>query len=146
MGHRLERLAHWPVPPPFAEWNDRYRDTLRNFWLIDLAASSHGQPGHRLSELATRLAGSEDSFSLGDRGPIASINFVTAHDGFTLADLTRCNVKHNGANGEGNRDGMDHNRSWNHGVEGRPTTPSRRTVAAAAATSSAACSCPPACR
>jgi glycogen operon protein len=105
-------------PPPFAEWNDRFRDAARTFWLRDVAASVAGDTGHGVRELATRLAGSQDLFGSHDRGPIASVNYVTAHDGFTLADLTAYDRKHNGANGEGNRDGTDDNRSWNHGVEG----------------------------
>jgi glycogen operon protein len=105
-------------PPPFSEWNDRFRDTVRTFWLQDVGASSGGHPSHGVRELATRMAGSQDLFGARDRGPIASVNFVAAHDGFTVADLTRYNTKHNGANGEGNRDGADGNRSWNHGVEG----------------------------
>ena len=105
-------------PPPFSEWNDRFRDSVRTFWLEDLKARSMGHQGHGVRELGTRLAGSQDLFGSRDRGPIASVNFVAAHDGFTTADLTRYNAKHNGPNGEGNRDGSDHNRSWNHGVEG----------------------------
>jgi glycogen operon protein len=105
-------------PPPFSEWNDRFRDSVRTFWLDDLKAASQGHPGHGVRELATRLAGSQDLFGTRDRGPIASVNFVAAHDGFSTADLTRYNAKHNGPNGEGNRDGSDNNRSWNHGVEG----------------------------
>ncbi len=105
-------------PPPFSEWNDRFRDTVRTFWLPDVAADLAGQAGHGVQDLATRLAGSHDLFGTRDRGPIASVNFVAAHDGFTAADLTAYDVKHNGANGEGNRDGSDNNRSWNHGVEG----------------------------
>ncbi|MEO7069847.1 MAG: alpha-amylase family glycosyl hydrolase, partial [Nostocoides sp.] len=108
-------------PPPFSEWNDRFRDTARTFWLPDVAADLNGRVGHGVQDLATRLAGSQDLFGARDRGPIASVNFVAAHDGFTAADLTAYDVKHNGANGEGNRDGTDNNRSWNHGVEG-PTT------------------------
>jgi isoamylase len=105
-------------PPPFSEWNDRFRDTARTFWLSDLAASDAGRPGHGVRELATRFAGSQDMFDGRDRGAIASVNFVTAHDGFTLADLTAYSVKHNGANGEGGRDGTDDNRSYHHGAEG----------------------------
>jgi isoamylase len=105
-------------PPPFSEWNDRFRDTVRTFWLPDVALAAKGQTGHGVRELATRLAGSEDLFGHGDRGPTASVNFVAAHDGFTVADLTAYDRKHNAANGEGNRDGSNHNRSWNHGVEG----------------------------
>ncbi|MFC7406275.1 glycogen debranching protein GlgX [Georgenia alba] len=109
-------------PAPAADWNDRFRDAVRCFWLADAAAAAKGQTGHDLRELATRLAGSADLFGRGEapggRGPLASINFVTAHDGFTLADLVTYEHKHNEANLEGNRDGSDDNRSWNHGVEG----------------------------
>jgi len=105
-------------PPPFAEWNDRFRDAVRTFWLPDVERSAHHEPGHGVRELATRLAGSQDLFGRNDRGPIASVNYIAAHDGFTLADTTLYASKHNGANGEGNRDGHDDNRSWNHGVEG----------------------------
>jgi isoamylase len=105
-------------PPPFAEWNDRFRDAVRTFWLPDVARSARHEPGHGVRELATRLAGSRDLFGARDRGPIASINYVAAHDGFTAADLTTYELKHNRANGEGNRDGQDGNRSWNHGYEG----------------------------
>ena len=107
-------------PAPFAEWNDRFRDGVRRFWLSDVARSARHEPGHGVRELATRLSGSRDLFGGHDRGPIASVNFVAAHDGFSLADTTAYNHKHNGANGEGNRDGQDDNRSWNHGVEGTP--------------------------
>ncbi|MBB4286581.1 glycogen debranching protein GlgX [Roseospira goensis] len=99
-------------PPGWAEWNDRYRDTVRGFWRGD---------GGQVPDLATRLTGSSDIFGRRGRKPWASINFVTAHDGFTLADLVSYDRKHNDANGEDNRDGTDDNRSWNHGVEG-PTT------------------------
>ena len=105
-------------PPPFAEWNDRFRDAVRTFWLPDVERSAHRQPGHGVRELATRLAGSHDLFGAHDRGPIASVNYVAAHDGFTLADTTTYAHKHNGANGESNRDGHDDNRSWNHGADG----------------------------
>jgi glycogen operon protein len=108
-------------PPPFAEWNDRFRDTVRTFWLRDVAAG--GQSGHGVRELATRLAGSQDLFGNDDRGPVASINFVAAHDGFTVADTTAYDWKHNEANGEHNRDGHNDNRSWNHGVEGEADDP-----------------------
>jgi glycogen debranching enzyme GlgX len=96
-------------PPPWVEWNDRYRDTVRDFWRA-------GSGGSR--EMASRLAGSSDMYADDARSPYASLNFVTAHDGFTLRDLVSYNRKHNEANGEGNRDGTDNNRSWNHGVEG----------------------------
>ncbi|CAN5404212.1 glycogen debranching protein GlgX [soil metagenome] len=105
-------------PPPFAEWNDRFRDTVRTFWGPDVARDQHGQDGHGVRDLATRVAGSRDIFDGHDRGPIAAVSLITAHDGFTLADLTAYNEKHNEANGEDNRDGHGDNRSWNHGVEG----------------------------
>jgi glycogen operon protein len=120
-------------PPPFSEWNDRFRDTVRTFWLTDVRASRQGGARHGTQELATRLAGSQDLFDTHGRGTIASINFVTAHDGFTLADLTAYDVKHNGANGHGGTDGSNDNRSCNHGVEGRTDDPAilaarRRTM------------------
>ncbi|MGL5908898.1 MAG: glycogen debranching protein GlgX, partial [Phycicoccus sp.] len=105
-------------PPPFLEWNDRYRDTVRRFWVGDGRARTHGHQGHGTQDLATRLAGSRDLFGRLDRGPTASVNFVTAHDGFTLADLVSYDTKHNEGNGEDNRDGTDGDGSWNHGVEG----------------------------
>ena len=109
-------------PPPFAEWNDRYRDAVRGFWVHDLGRAVHDAPTGGFRELATRLAGSVDLFGMSDppllRGPVASINYVTAHDGFTLRDLVTYNDKHNLANGEDNRDGTTNNLSWNHGVEG----------------------------
>jgi isoamylase len=110
-------------PPPFAEWNDRFRDAVRTFWLPDVAASAHRQPGHGVGELATRLAGSRDLFGHRERGPIASVNYVAAHDGFTVADMTTYGHKHNGSNGENNRDGSDNNKSWNHGHEGPTSDP-----------------------
>src|SRR5699024_1125127 len=106
-------------PPPFAEWNDRFRDTVRTMWLSDVAAQLRGRPGHGVRDLATRIAGSPDQFGHADRGPIASVNYVASHDGYTLADATAYESKHNLANGEDNRDGHDDNRSWNHGTEGR---------------------------
>ncbi|MDR6209892.1 glycogen debranching enzyme GlgX [Nocardioides zeae] len=97
------------LPPPWVEWNDQYRDSTRDFW--------RGQtPG--LHEVATRLAGSSDLYADDGRSAYNSVNFVTAHDGFTLRDLVSYDRKHNEANGEDNRDGTDNNRSWNHGVEG----------------------------
>ena len=109
-------------PPPMAEWNDRFRNSVRSFWLSDPAQAAHGRPGHGIRELATRLAGSVDLFGHSDpphmRGPVASINYVTAHDGFTLADLVAYEHKHNQANGENGQDGSNDNRSWNHGIEG----------------------------
>ncbi|MCY7341630.1 MAG: glycogen debranching protein GlgX [Pseudonocardia sp.] len=96
-------------PPLWTEWNGKYRDTVRDFW--------RGEPG-TLGEFAARLTGSSDLYQDDGRRPYASINFVTAHDGFTLADLVSYNDKHNEANGEDNKDGESHNRSWNCGVEG----------------------------
>ncbi|MBB2892201.1 glycogen debranching protein GlgX [Flexivirga oryzae] len=96
-------------PPLWTEWNGKYRDTVRDFW--------RGEPS-TLGEFASRLSGSSDLYAHSGRRPIASINFVTAHDGFTLRDLVSYNDKHNDANGEGGQDGESHNRSWNCGVEG----------------------------
>ncbi|WP_414650596.1 glycogen debranching protein GlgX [Ensifer sp.] len=101
------RLGSFPIP--FAEWNGRYRDDLRRFWRGDAGIAG---------ALATRLAGSSDLFEPAHRGPRASINFLAAHDGFTLADLVAYSAKHNAANGEDNRDGENDSHSWNHGVEG----------------------------
>jgi glycogen operon protein len=119
------QTGNFPGPTPeragWSEWNDRYRDRVRSFWLADIAdARRNGRPPVGIGGFATRLAGSSNTFSP-DRGPLASVNFVTAHDGFTMADLTAYDVKHNLGNGEDNRDGTDNNRSFNHGVEG-PTT------------------------
>ncbi|ADX73869.1 glycogen debranching enzyme GlgX [Pseudarthrobacter phenanthrenivorans] len=96
-------------PPQWTEWNGKYRDTVRDFW--------RGEPA-TLGEFASRLTGSADLYESSARRPVASINFVTAHDGFTMRDLVSYNEKHNEANGEGNNDGESHNRSWNCGVEG----------------------------
>src|SRR6185312_7433973 len=96
-------------PPLWSEWNGKYRDGVRDFW--------RGE-AWRLGELASRLTGSSDLYAENGRRPFASINFVTAHDGFTLRDLVSYDGKHNEANGEENRDGTDDNRSWNCGVEG----------------------------
>ncbi|TLM83131.1 glycogen debranching protein GlgX [Pseudarthrobacter sp. NamE5] len=96
-------------PPLWTEWNGKYRDAVRDFW--------RGAPA-TLGEFASRLAGSSDLYESSGRRPVASINFVTAHDGFTLRDLVSYNSKHNEANGEDNNDGESHNRSWNCGVEG----------------------------
>lgn len=102
----------------WSEWNDGYRDRVRDFWLTDIAAArASGSAPNGIGSLARRLAGSAHVFSQ-QRGPTASINFVTAHDGFTMADLTAYNEKHNLGNGEDNRDGTDNNHSFNHGVEG----------------------------
>jgi glycogen operon protein len=101
-------------PPEWTEWNGKYRDTVRDFW--------RGEPA-TLGELASRLTGSSDLYENTGRRPVASINFVTAHDGFTLRDLVSYNGKHNDANGEDGRDGTDDNRSWNCGAEGDTDDP-----------------------
>jgi glycogen operon protein len=101
-------------PPGWSEWNDKYRDSLRDFW--------RGQD-ETLAEFAYRFTGSSDLYADDSRNPYASINFVTAHDGFTLRDLVSYQDKHNEANGEGNRDGTDDNRAWNCGVEGPTDDP-----------------------
>ena len=100
-------------PPLWTEWNGAYRDTVRDFW--------RGEPA--IGDFASRLAGSADYYEHSGRRPFASINFVTAHDGFTLRDLVSYNEKHNDANGEDNNDGESHNRSWNHGAEGPTDDP-----------------------
>ena len=109
-------------PLAWAEWNDKFRNSTRSFWLADPARATRGDAGHRVRDLATRLSGSVDLFGHSDpplrRGTRASVNYITAHDGFTLADLVAYEHKHNEANGEQNRDGTDDNRSWNHGIEG----------------------------
>ena len=101
-------------PPGWAEWNDRYRDTVRGYWKGDAGT---------LSEFAARVTGSTDLFNRRGRKPWASVNFLAAHDGFTLNDLVSYNDKHNEPNGEDNRDGHSDNRSWNHGVEGPTDDP-----------------------
>ncbi len=114
-------MGGWQVgnfPNGYLEWNDGYRDRMRDFWLTDIAtARAHGMAPNGIGSLARRLAGSAHVFSV-ERGPLASVNFITAHDGFTMADLTAYNYKHNMGNGENNRDGTDNNHSFNHGVEG----------------------------
>ena len=96
-------------PPQWTEWNGKYRDTVRDFW--------RGEPA-TLGEFVSRLSGSPELYEASGRRPVASINFVTAHDGFTLRDLVSYNEKNNIANGEDNNDGESHNRSWNGGAEG----------------------------
>ncbi len=96
-------------PPLWTEWNGQYRDTVRDYW--------RGEPS-TLGEFASRLTGSSDLYEHSGRRPYASINFITAHDGFTIRDMVSYNDKHNDANGEGGNDGEGHNRSWNCGVEG----------------------------
>jgi isoamylase len=106
-------------PPGWAEWNDRFRDTVRAYWKGDDGMSS---------QLAARLCASADLFNHRGRKPWASVNFITAHDGFTLHDVVSYNDKHNEANGEENRDGHSDNRSWNHGVEGPTFDPEIRAL------------------
>jgi len=101
------QVGNFPVG--WAEWNDKYRDTMRAYWKGD---------GGLIGEFAQRLTGSSDLYNRSSRRPYASVNFITAHDGFTLHDLVSYNDKHNEANGEDNRDGHSHNLSWNHGAEG----------------------------
>jgi glycogen operon protein len=101
-------------PPLWSEWNGKYRDTVRDFW--------RGQP-YTLAEFASRLTGSSDLYETSGRRPVASINFVTCHDGFTLTDLVSYNRKHNDANGEDGADGTNDNRSWNCGAEGPTSDP-----------------------
>ena len=101
-------------PPLWTEWNGKYRDTVRDFW--------RGRPS-TMPDFASRLAGSSDLYATSGRRPVASINFVTCHDGFTLQDLVSYDHKHNEGNGEGNRDGTDDNRSWNCGTEGPAADP-----------------------
>jgi isoamylase len=101
-------------PPPWSEWNGKYRDGVRDFW-------RGGDAG--VADVASRLAGSSDLYLGGGRSPLASVNFVTSHDGFTMRDLVSYQHKHNLANGEHNHDGDNHNRSWNCGVEGETTDP-----------------------
>jgi glycogen operon protein len=119
-------MGGWQVgnfPKPWSEWNDGYRDRMRNFWLRDIAAGrADGLPSQGIGPLARRLAGSNHVFAL-ERGPLASVNFITAHDGFTAADLVAYDEKHNLGNGEDNRDGSNDNKSFNHGVEGPTDDP-----------------------
>ena len=112
VGHNGYQVGNFP--PLWTEWNGKYRDTVRDFW--------RGEPS-TLGEFASRLTGSSDLYANNDRRPTASINFITAHDGFTLNDLVSYNEKHNMANGEDNNDGESFNRSWNHGVEGPTDDP-----------------------
>jgi glycogen operon protein len=107
LGEGGYQVGNFPVG--WAEWNDRYRDTVRSYWKGD---------GGTVGDLAYRITGSSDLYGHSGRRPYASVNFVTAHDGFTLQDLVSYNDKHNEANGEENRDGNNDNRSWNCGVEG----------------------------
>ncbi|APR77802.1 Glycogen debranching enzyme [Minicystis rosea] len=106
------QVGNFPIL--WTEWNGKYRDAVRRFWKGDQAIAA---------ELGYRLTGSSDLYAPGGRGPHASVNFITAHDGFTMHDLVRYDRKHNEDNGENNRDGNDHNDSWNHGVEGESEDP-----------------------
>ena len=115
-------MGGWQVgnfPDGWSEWNDGYRDRMRNFWLRDIASErDHRIRRARASDRSPRrLAGSNHVFSL-ERGPLASVNFITAHDGFTASDLISYDSKHNLGNGENNRDGTNNNKTFNHGVEG----------------------------
>ncbi|EUA65980.1 putative glycogen debranching enzyme domain protein [Mycobacteroides abscessus] len=114
MGYRRRRISGGQLPGLWTEWNGKFRDTVRDYW--------RGQPA-TLGEFASRLTGSSDLYEATGRRPSASINFVTAHDGFTLRDLVSYNEKHNEANGENNQDGETYNRSWNCGVEGPTDDP-----------------------
>ncbi|HEY6135187.1 MAG TPA: alpha-amylase family glycosyl hydrolase, partial [Rubrivivax sp.] len=113
------QVGNFPVG--WAEWNDRYRDTMRAYWKGE---------GGLIGEFAQRLTGSSDLYNRSSRRPYASINFVAAHDGFTLADVVAYNDKHNEANGEGGRDGHNHNLSWNCGAEGPSDDPDVRALRA----------------
>jgi glycogen operon protein len=117
LGEGGYQVGNFPVL--WTEWNGRYRDCVRRFWRGD---------GDTLSELASRLAGSADLYAHSGRRPYASINFITSHDGYTLADLVSYEQKHNEANGEDNRDGDNHNLSWNGGVEGPTDDPAIRAL------------------
>jgi len=117
LGQGGYQVGNFPVL--WTEWNGKYRDSVRRFWRGD---------GRTVSELATRLAGSNDLYASSGRQPYASINFITAHDGFTLHDLVSYNEKHNEANLEENRDGENNNLSWNGGVEGPTDDPEIRAL------------------
>jgi glycogen operon protein len=116
---------------PWLEWNDRYRDSMRSYWLTP------APNGISPAEMGWRMTGSQDIYH--ERSPLASVNLITAHDGFTLADLVAYNSKHNEANGEQNRDGSDSNLSWNHGVEGPTDDPAITTARKASAHAMLAC-------
>jgi isoamylase len=112
VGERGYQVGNFP--PLWTEWNGKYRDAVRDFW--------RGRPSS-VPDFASRLTGSSDLYATSGRRPVASVNFVTCHDGFTLTDLVSYNHKHNEANGMGNQDGTDDNRSWNCGVEGPTSDP-----------------------
>lgn len=119
-------LGGWQTgnfPTGWSEWNDRFRNRARDFWLRDIAdARGGGTARNGLGSFGSKLSGSSNIYAL-DRGPLAGVNFITAHDGFTLRDLVSYDGKHNLRNGEENRDGTDDNRSFNHGVEGPTDNP-----------------------
>ncbi|MGH8696398.1 MAG: glycogen debranching protein GlgX [Burkholderiales bacterium] len=117
LGEGGYQVGNFPVG--WAEWNDKYRDTMRAYWKGD---------GGLIGEFALRLTGSSDLYNRSSRGPYASVNFIAAHDGFTLHDLVSYNEKHNAANGEDNRDGHNNNLSWNCGVEGPTDDPAIRRL------------------
>jgi isoamylase len=119
LGEGGYQVGNFPVG--WAEWNDRYRNTVRSYWKGDEGV---------VGDLAYRITGSSDLYAHSGRRPYASVNFVTAHDGFTLQDLVSYNEKHNEANGEGNRDGNNDNRSWNCGVEGPTEDPNIQALRA----------------
>jgi glycogen operon protein len=119
LGEGGYQVGNFPVG--WAEWNDRYRNTVRSYWKGDEGLAA---------DLAYRLTGSSDLYGHSGRRPYASVNFVTAHDGFTLQDLVSYNEKHNEANGENNRDGNNDNRSWNCGVEGPTDDPNIKALRA----------------
>jgi isoamylase len=119
LGEGGYQVGNFPVG--WAEWNDRYRDTVRSYWKGDDGV---------VGDLAYRITGSSDLYAHSGRRPYASVNFVTAHDGFTLHDLVSYNDKHNGPNGENNQDGTTNNRSWNCGVEGPTSDPDIRALRA----------------
>ena len=127
MGHRPGGYQVGGFPPQWTEWNGKFRDTVRDFWRGE-------QPRQR----SPRIAGSPDLYEHSGGVRHRRINFVTAHDGFTLRDLVS-DEKHNEANGEDNNDGESHNRSWNHGVEGRRTTGDPGGAGLRSATSSPRC-------
>jgi glycogen operon protein len=132
LGEGGYQVGNFPVG--WTEWNDRYRDTLRSYWKGD-----HGMVG----DLAYRITGSSDLYAHSGRRPYASVNFVTAHDGFTLQDLVSFNEKHNEANGEDNRDGNNNNLSWNCGMEGHTDNPDIQALSAnKSETSWRRCFCP----
>ncbi len=121
VGYGGWQTGHFPTG--WADWNDSFRDTVREVWLSDRAALFAGQEAQGLASLGDALGGSAPLFAPSGRSRMASINLITAHDGFTLADLTAYNEKHNADNQEDNRDGTSENRSWNHGIEGITNNP-----------------------